>query len=122
MVKTMMNNEQLEKKIQELLNITNYLDFVEQVCNFNKEYKKSEFYVHTKMPLMDLVKNARLFYNLNFKTILDTAQKFLDNLDLEHLMGLVEQVGTVFTNENTEIQEMLKTAQDIFTSEEIKNN
>ena len=54
-----MTNKQLEQKVEKFLEIENYFDFIEAVCGFEKEYKNSDFYKRTKMPLLAVIKEAR---------------------------------------------------------------
>lgn len=54
-----MTNKQLEQKVEKFLEIENYFDFIEAVCGFEKEYKGSDFYKKTKIPLLAIIKEAR---------------------------------------------------------------
>ena len=64
-----MTNKQLEQKVEKFLEIENYFDFIEAVCGFEKEYKNSDFYKRTKMPLITVIKETRRFYGLNVNKI-----------------------------------------------------
>ena len=59
-----MTNKQLEQKVEKFLEIENYFDFIEAVCDFEKEYKSSDFYKKTK-----------IFQNLYFLIIQQEGQK-----------------------------------------------
>ena len=37
-----MNNQELELKVKEILEIENFFDLIEAVCAFEKEYKQSD--------------------------------------------------------------------------------
>ncbi len=113
-----MTNQELEQKVEKFLEIENYFDFIEAVCNFEKEYKSSNFYKKTKMPLMAVVKEARWFYGLNINAISTKIQTAVDKLDLTHLMELIDKIGLTYQTENNEILNTLGLVKDIFQSEE----
>lgn len=97
-----MNNQELELKVKELLNINNFFDMIVAVKEFEKEYKNSDFFKATKMPLMDVIKNAKVWYSINLDVIVNNIQKVIDNLDLSKLNKIIEQLGNTFTAENEE--------------------
>lgn len=97
-----MNNQELELKVKELLNINNFFDMIVAVKEFEKEYKNSDFFKATKMPLMDVIKNAKVWYSINLDVIVNNIQKVIDNLDLSKLNNIIEQLGNTFTAENEE--------------------
>ena len=108
-----MNNIELEQKIKELIMIENYFDLIEQVKEFEKEYKNSDFYKNTKMPLDKVIREARIHYALNFVGMSAQLQKVINNLDISHLNELLDQIGETFGQENKEINEQLEVLKDL---------
>lgn len=108
-----MNNIELEQKIKELIMIENYFDLIEQVKEFEKEYKNSDFYKNTKMPLDKAIREARIHYALNFVEMGKQLQKVINNLDMSHLNELLDQIGETFGQENKEINEQLEVLKDL---------
>lgn len=102
-----MNHIELEEKIKEIMEIENFFDFCMMVHAFESQYKKTEFYKITKMPLMDVIKNARIHYALQLKDLTKKANKFLAELDLEKVQSLIEQFGDKLQTENSEIMEQI---------------
>ena len=112
-----MTNKQLEQKVEKFLEIENYFDFIEAVCGFEKEYKNSDFYKRTKMPLLAVIKEARWFYGLNINKVFTKIQTVIDKLDFSHLMDLIEKIGTTYTTENEQIMSLMDSMKDIFQPE-----
>lgn len=108
-----MNNIELEQKIKELIMIENYFDLIEQVKEFEKEYKNSDFYKSTKMSLDKVIREARIHYALNFVGMRAQLQKVINNLDINHLNELLDQIGETFGQENKEINEQLEVLKDL---------
>lgn len=98
-----MNNQELELKVKELLEIENFFDMIIAVKEFEKEYKNSDFFKATKMPLTDVIKNAKVWYVVNFNGIVRTIQELINDLDLSRIEALLNQLSTVFEEENQEI-------------------
>lgn len=108
-----MNNQELELKIKEILAIENFFDMVEAVAAFEKEYKTTVFYKSTKMPLLEVIKNAKVWYFMQFETIAEKIQKILNNLDFSNLNNLLNNLGDVYGKENQDILEIFKEFKDI---------
>lgn len=108
-----MDNIELEQKIKELIMIENYFDLIEKVKEFEKEYKNSDFYRNTKMPLDKVIREARIHYALNFVGVGNQLQKVINNLDISHLNELLDQIGETFGRENQEINEQLEVIKDL---------
>ena len=104
-----MNNIELEQKIKEIIAIENYFDMQVAIKDFDNEYKKSDFYRNTKMPLKEVVREARVHYALQLKDLGNKLQNLIDGLTLEKVNEILDQMGNVFGQENTEIGEMLET-------------
>lgn len=108
-----MNNQQLESKIKNLLTIDNFFDMVEQVYAFEKEYKKTNFYARTKMPLAAVIKESKIWYSLQLNDLENKIQRMINDLDLTKLTSLLNQLGEVFGAENEEIIDTIKLFKEI---------
>ena len=108
-----MNNVELEQKVQELIRIENYFDFVLAVKKFKKEYKTSDFYKATKKPLGKMIKEARMYYALQLKDLGRHLQSVLDGLTLDHVNAILDKMSGIFAQENEEIKEGLEVFKDL---------
>ena len=108
-----MNNVELEQKIKEIIAIENYFDMKIAINEFESEYKQSDFYKKIKMPLKDIVYEARMHYALHLEGIGDKIQKIINGLSLEKFNELLDQISTTFGNENAEIGDMLDTIKEL---------
>ena len=107
-----MDNVELEQKVKEILNITNFFDMLLAAKEFEKDYKTSDFYKITKMSLMEIIKDAKVFYGINAENIKNKLQTMINGLDLNSLNTLFDQAGEVFAKENAETMEMLGELKD----------
>lgn len=103
-----MNNQELEVKWLEILDTDNFFDMIIKAKEFEKEYKGSDFYKITKMPLNEVIKESKIFYALQLKDVGKRLQEMLNNLSLDKVYGLLDQMGDVFSKENADIQESLE--------------
>ena len=103
-----MNNQELELKIKEILEIENFFDMVEHAVEFEKEYKTTEFYKKTKMPLMDVIKNAKMWYVVQFSDLTNKIQKMINNLDFDSINQIFNQLGDVYAQENEDTLNIFK--------------
>lgn len=108
-----MNNKELELKIKEILAIENFFDMIEAIIAFKGEYKQSEFYKATKVSLTDVIKNAKLWYTLQFNDIANKIQKMINSLDLTKISEVIEQLGEMYGQENEEIMEIANSFKQI---------
>lgn len=108
-----MNNQELELKVKELLEIENFFDMIIAVKDFEKEYKYSDFFKATKMPLIDVIKNAKIWYLTNLSFVGDKIQNIINNLDFNKINELLDQFGSVFAKENSETLETLQIFKDL---------
>lgn len=60
-----------------------------------------------KKPLLEVIKEAKVFYTLQFNDIRKKIQKVINDLDLSKINELLDQIGNVFGEENNEIRETL---------------
>ena len=108
-----MNNQELELKVKEILSIENFFDMMEAVFAFEKEYKGTEFYKKTKMSLIEVIKESKIWYTLQFKDIGNKIQSFINDLDLSNLNNILEQLGDVYGQENEETLNIIKEFKEI---------
>ena len=108
-----MNNQELELKVKELLEIENFFDMIIAVKDFEKEYKSSDFFKTTKMPLADVIKNAKMWYLTNMSAVGDNLQRVINDLDFNKINELLEQLGSVFAAENSETLNILQEFKDL---------
>ena len=108
-----MNNQELELKIKEILSIENFFDMMEAVFAFEKEYKTTEFYKKTKMSLIEVIKESKFWYALQFKDIGSKIQSLINDLDLSNLNNVLEQLGDVYGQENEETLNIIKEFKEI---------
>ena len=109
----MMDNKQLELEIKEILATTNFFDMIEKALTFEKTYKASSFYKTTKMPLMEVIKQSKMWYLVNFDELLKTIQEKINQLDLSKFMEIIDQAGGLFAGENQEILNMIQEVKNI---------
>ena len=107
-----MDNMELEQKIKEILNITNFFDMLLAAKEFEKDYKASDFYKITKIPLMEVLKEVKNFYTFSVDAIVEKIQTVINNLDLTKLNSLFDEMGNLFQKENTETMKILDELKD----------
>ena len=108
-----MSNAELELKIKEILSIENFFDMIEKVVEFEKEYKGTSFYKKTKMPLMEVIKNSKVWYALQLKDVVDVIQGMIDSLNVENVNSILSQLGEVYSKENTETLSIINEFKDL---------
>lgn len=108
-----MNNQELELRVKEILSLENFFDMIEAAVDFEKEYKQSGFYKKTKMPLLEVIKNSKMWYLVNFDELLKVVQEKINQLDLSKFMEIIDQAGGLFAGENQEILNMIQEVKDI---------
>lgn len=108
-----MSNAELELKIKEILSIENFFDMIEKVVEFEKEYKGTGFYKKTKMPLMEVIKNSKVWYTLQLKDVVDVIQGMIDSLNVENVNSILSQLGEVYSKENTETLSIINEFKDL---------
>lgn len=108
-----MNNQELELKVKEILVTSNFFDMMENAITFEKEYKRTDFYKKTKLPLIEVIKYAKMWYMFNFDGFGKKIQEVLDGLDLTNINNILNQFGEVYGQENEEIMSIIKEFQTI---------
>lgn len=107
-----MDNVELEQKVKEILNITNFFDMLLAAKEFEKDYKTSDFYKMTKIPLMEILKEVKSFYAFSVDAVVEKIQTAVNNLDLTKLNSLFDEMGNLFQKENQETMDMLNGLKD----------
>ena len=108
-----MNNIELEQKILEIIGQDNYFDMVIMANEFEPEYKKSDFYKQTKKPLKEVIKEAKIYYTLQLRDLGNHLQQLINGLSVEKLSMVLDQMGTLFTQENNDIMNSLEVFKDL---------
>ena len=108
-----MNNQELELRVKEILKNKNFFDMVEATLAFEKEYKGTEFYKKTKMPLMEVIKYAKMWYLSQMENIGDKIQNLISGLDFSNINDILNQLGDVYTKENEETLNIFKEFKEI---------
>ena len=103
-----MNNVELEKKILEIISEDNYFEMVMKAKEFEVEYKKSDFYKATKKPLVEVIKECKIYYALQLKDLGTRIQQLINGLSLDKFNEALDQISSVFGQENAEIKEGLE--------------
>lgn len=103
-----MNNVELEKKILEIISEDNYFEMIMKAKEFEVEYKKSDFYKTTKKPLVEVIKECKIYYALQLKDLGTRIQQLINGLSLDKFNEALDQISSVFGQENAEIKEGLE--------------
>lgn len=108
-----MDNIELENKIKEIIKEKNYFDMILKAKTFESEYKKTDFYKQTKKPLREVIKESKIFYALQLEDFGSYLQKVLNNLSLEHIEGVLDQIGSTYAQENEDVKRSLEEFQKL---------
>ena len=99
-----MTNQEIIEKINTLMSENeNFCDLLLALKNFNKEYKKSDFYKKTRISLNRLVRQYRAYSFTNLDEIFDRVQEKINNLDLSNVQNIVYTLGF---NTDREIEDL----------------
>ena len=107
------NNEDLQKKVLELLEEENYFDFIIKAKVFEPEYKQSDFYKTTKMPLKQMIREAKIFYAVQFRDLGKAIQRTLDGLNFGNFNTVLDKLGDMFSQENGDIMDNMSQFKDL---------
>jgi len=115
-------NEYLNKRLLEILDGSdNFFDVLLELKEFEKEYKQSTFYKTTKINLMDLIKDARIFYLTNTKVISNKINNIINGLDGEKLAEILDQGGSILQANNEATLAQLQEFKELGGADIIKN-
>lgn len=112
-----MNNQELELRVKELLEIENFFDMIIAVKEFEKDYKGSDFYKTTKMPLMEVIKNSKMWYLISLNSLTHKLQTMLNNLDFERVNQILNQYGEVFADQTADMVTLTQSLSDLILKE-----
>lgn len=99
-----MTNQEIIEKINTLMSENeNFCDLLLALKDFNKEYKKSDFYKKTRISLNRLVRQYRTYSFTNLDEIFDRVQEKINNLDLSNVQNIVDTLGF---NTDREIEDL----------------
>lgn len=98
-----MTNRELNDKIKEIIKKPTTDQIIEMV-GFEKEYKQTDFYKATKMPLEKLVRTEQINTFVSMSWVRPMVQDLIDNIKLDHLEELMDQTANVFAKENADIE------------------
>lgn len=99
-----MTNQEIIEKINTLMSENeNFCDLLLALKNFNREYKKSNFYKKTRISLNRLVKQYRTYSFTNLDEIFDRIQEKINNLDFSNVQNIVDTLGF---NTDREIEDL----------------
>lgn len=99
-----MTNQEIIEKINTLMSENeNFCDLLLALKDFNKEYKKSDFYKKTRISLNRLVRQYRAYSFTNLDEIFDRIQEKINNLDLSNIQNIVDTLGF---NTDREIEDL----------------
>ena len=99
-----MTNQEIIEKINTLMSENeNFCDLLLALKNFNKEYKKSDFYKKTRISLNRLVRQYRAYSFTNLDEIFDRVREKINNLDLSNVQNIVDTLGF---NTDREIEDL----------------
>ena len=107
-----MDNQELELKIKEIIEMPNMFDMIIAAKDFEKDYKTSDFYKVTKMSLMEVIKDAKMYYLFSYNGILEKIQSLINDLDFNKVNSLLEQMSSVFEQENNDTMAMINELKD----------
>lgn len=117
-----MTNQELELKLKELLNIRNYCEYAIAVKQFEKQYKQTDFYKTSKMPLKKALMEMRIHCLFNIDNLLQKTQYFINNLDTEKVQEIISNLGETFAVENAEISQSIELLNEIMNGNNNSNN
>lgn len=106
------DNEYLNNRLAEIVNQDNFFDVILQLKEFEKEYKTSDFYKTTKLNLMDLIKDARIFYLTNVQYIVKKINEVFENINSEKLLEILDETGDILEANNQATLEQIKEFKD----------
>lgn len=102
------DNEYLNNRMAEIVSQNNFFDVILQLKEFEKEYKTSDFYKTTKINLMDLIKDARLFYLTNVQYLVQKINEVFENINSEKLLQILDETGDILEANNQATLEQIK--------------
>lgn len=115
-----MNNQELELRIKEILDIENFFDMIVAAKEFEKTYKNSDFYKTTRLPLLEVLKESKMWYALQFDSLVTKLQNAIDSLDISHIHALIDQFGNMLSAENAEFLDTANMFKNLIDNSNLK--
>ena len=112
-----MTNAELSLKFEAILLHNNLFDQLQALNEFEKDYRKSDFYKTTKMSLKEVYSYYAYHKIMNMKLSLDAPQLFADlqdlinNLDYTKVMDMLNKINETFEEENKAVKEDIESIQ-----------
>lgn len=117
-----LTNEYLNTRLHEILTqSSNFFDVVLELKEFEKEYKQSDFFKTTKIPLMEIAREAKIFYLTNTAILIDKLNKIIDGLDVDKLLAVLQEGGSILEKNNDATLEQLKEFKELGGVDIVKN-
>lgn len=117
-----LTNEYLNTRLHEILTqSSNFFDVILQLKEFEKEYKQSDFFKQTKISLFDLVNEAKIFYLTNTSILIDKLNKIIDGFDVDKLLAVLQEGGSILEKNNDATLEQLKEFKELGGVDIVKN-
>ena len=117
-----LTNEYLNTRLHEILTqSSNFFDVVLELKEFEREYKQSDFFKITKMPLMEIAREAKIFYLTNTSILIDKLNKIIDGLDVDKLLAVLQEGGSILEKNNDATLEQLKEFKELGGVDIVKN-
>lgn len=89
-----MNNEELIQFLDSVHDMPNYCDRIVALKNFEKQYKKTEFYRQTHMSLQQLYMQYTLEQTLTLRIITKNINEMFNNIDADQFIAMMDEVNT----------------------------
>lgn len=99
-----MTNVELNQKLEAILKIEAPIELLLALHNFEKDYKQTEFYKTTRMPLKELVHETQLLKFFSMNWVKPKVQQLLDSLDYSSIDELMDKTAETFAKENQDIE------------------
>ena len=111
-----LTNLEISNRLEEIAKEENFIDQLESLTSFKKEYKTSDFYKKTKLNLFDVYKSFSLYKSLRLESLFDSIQREINKLDLQHLTELLTQFGETMEKENNDVRANFELLKEIMGS------
>lgn len=109
----MMDNVDLDLALKKISSMPNFIEAIVALKELEPEYKKTDFYKSYKIPLMELMHEAKFWYTTDFSQIQIQLQNLIDGLDLSQVNNIINQISDTFEKENGDILKAAQTYKDL---------
>lgn len=109
-----MTNQEIIDRIDSILaDNSNYCDQILAIKAFNKEYKKSDFYKQTRMPLEKLIASYKVHRLVNLDILVDLIQNKINDFDLSSITSLLDRATSLMRQDVEDLNSSWEELQDI---------